>query len=54
MEADDSSRLPLAGAMPFGARNARVMSAAPASAPTPLFTQPNARDAKRRETLVRR
>ncbi|KGS03446.1 hypothetical protein [Burkholderia savannae] len=48
MEADDSSRLPLAGVMP---RDARVASAAPASDPDFPLTQPNARDARRRETL---
>lgn len=51
MEADDSSRLPLAGVMPGGACAA---SAAPASDPDFSLIQPNARDAKRRETLVHR
>ncbi|AGK51736.1 MULTISPECIES: hypothetical protein [Burkholderia] len=54
MEADDSSRLPLAGVMPRGACGVRVTPAAPASESDFLFIQPNARDAKRRETLVRR
>ncbi|EEH26318.1 conserved hypothetical protein [Burkholderia pseudomallei Pakistan 9] len=51
MEADDSSRLPLAGVAPGGACAA---SAAPASDSDSPLIQPNARDAMRRETRVRR
>ncbi|CAJ4556328.1 Uncharacterised protein [Burkholderia pseudomallei] len=61
MEADDSSRLPLAGVAPGGAcaasaapGGACAASAAPASDSDSPLIQPNARDAMRRETRVRR
>lgn len=52
MNPDDSSRLPLAGAMPRA--NSRPMRHAPASVPPTTDPQPIAPDATRPGALVRR